>query len=125
MSKCSRWSVSKGRPAHAQIIKCAHIFPESTNSSISGNKEGSDNHQYATSVWVVTDRFGYNHLPSELNGANIHRLKNVLTLQFGMHELFDGPGSKAQLCLTPMISAGRTTSQSHQVPRPSCLRRLY
>lgn len=35
------------------------------------------------------DRFGYKHIPSELNGAKIHRLQNILTLQTDMHTMFD------------------------------------
>jgi len=68
---------------------CAHIFAESTNQNISGDNEGSNKHHYAASMWAVMDRFGYRQIPFELNGNNIHRLENVLTLDIGIHSLFD------------------------------------
>ncbi|KAF9220142.1 hypothetical protein BS17DRAFT_739680 [Gyrodon lividus] len=78
---------ARARPAVE--THCAHIFAESTNENISGNREGSDKHQYAASMWAVMDRFGYKHLPSDLNGANIHRLENILTLESNIHNSFD------------------------------------
>ena len=40
-------------------------------------------------MWAVMDRFGYKRIPSDLNGNNVHRLENVLTLDVGVHCLFD------------------------------------
>jgi hypothetical protein len=43
----------------------------------------------AASMWAVMQRFGYTELPDELNGSNIHRLENVMTIEPGFHSLFD------------------------------------
>ncbi|KAF5378312.1 hypothetical protein D9615_008803 [Tricholomella constricta] len=65
---------------------CAHIFAES---DMPDANEGSNKHHYAASLWAVMDRFGYQRIPSDLNGNNIHRLENVLTLDVGVRCLFD------------------------------------
>jgi len=64
----------------------AHILCESTNSSI---EPGSYKRDYAASMWAVMSRFGHESLPDELNGSKIHRLENVMTLDNGVHTLFD------------------------------------
>lgn len=40
-------------------------------------------------MWAVMDRFGYRQIPFDLNGNKIHCLENVLTLDIGVHALFD------------------------------------
>lgn len=45
--------------------------------------------QYAANVWAVLKRFGYESLPEHLNGSNIHRMENVLTLGIDIHQDFD------------------------------------
>ncbi|KAF9230563.1 hypothetical protein BU15DRAFT_91086 [Melanogaster broomeanus] len=71
----------------AEKTYCAHIFPKSTNMNISG--DGNSKHDYGASMWAVMTRFGYKYLPQELNGNNIHRLQNILTLNDTMHEQFN------------------------------------
>jgi len=66
--------------------QCAHIFAESTNSSI---EPGSAKRNYAAGMWAVMSRFGHEELPAELNGSNIHRLENVMTLVLPFHVDFD------------------------------------
>ena len=44
---------------------------------------------YASSVWAVLERFGYEKAFGELNGSGIHRLENILTLDLHVHRLFD------------------------------------
>jgi len=44
---------------------------------------------YATSVSTVMDCFAGVKVTDELNGPNIHRLENVITLDVGVHGLFD------------------------------------
>ncbi|RDB27559.1 hypothetical protein Hypma_003853 [Hypsizygus marmoreus] len=77
--------------AETAETNCAHIFPESTNLNLSTDKDCELNrkHVYATSVWAVLDRFGYENLRFDLNGNNIHRLENVLTLSTNVHGKFD------------------------------------
>lgn len=85
--------------------QCAHIFAESTNSSI---EPGSAKvwplftfpswllitgihlqRNYAAGMWTVMSRFGHEELPDELNGPNVHRLENVMTLVLPLHVDFD------------------------------------
>ena len=35
------------------------------------------------------NRFGHEELPDELNGSNVHRLENVMTMVLGFHTFFD------------------------------------
>ncbi|KXN83403.1 hypothetical protein AN958_01476 [Leucoagaricus sp. SymC.cos] len=72
--------------AMRESTQCAHIFSESTNSSI---KPGSAKREYAATMWAVMHRFGYEELPDELNGSKVHRLENVMTLVPGFHMDFD------------------------------------
>lgn len=46
------------------------------------------------------DRFGYRQIPFDLNGNNIHCLENVLTLDIGIHSLFD----ELKLWFEPTVS---------------------
>ncbi|KAI6033299.1 hypothetical protein EDC04DRAFT_2897936 [Pisolithus marmoratus] len=64
---------------------CAHIFPESISANITS---GSDLEMCAASVWAVLDCFGHHSLREELNGTNIHRLENVMTLDPTVHNDF-------------------------------------
>jgi hypothetical protein len=61
---------------------CAHILYESTKSSI---QPGSDKvcalaAQISILIVYSIQRFGYGTLPDELNGFNVHRLENVMTM---------------------------------------------
>ena len=51
-------------------------------------------------MWAVMDRFGYRQIPFDLNGNNIHCLENVLTLDIGIHSLFD----ELKLWFEPTVS---------------------
>jgi hypothetical protein len=95
-----------------RVTQCTHIFASSTSQDISGaNVDGpkvkhfiipglSPNqltryalqHNYAASAWAVMMRMGAVLVPDELNGADIHRLENVLTMEEGLHSLFDKLG---------------------------------
>jgi len=66
--------------------ECAHIFAESTNSSI---ELGSAKREYAATMWAVMNRFGHEELPDELNGSKVHRLENVITMVSEFHTFFD------------------------------------
>ncbi|KAI5995279.1 hypothetical protein F5J12DRAFT_896501 [Pisolithus orientalis] len=69
-----------------RITHCAHIFPE----LITANSTSGSNMDHCTaSVWAVLDCLGYQHLREELNGSNIHRLENVMTMDLTTHLLFD------------------------------------
>ncbi|KAF9550037.1 hypothetical protein CPC08DRAFT_699393 [Agrocybe pediades] len=74
-------------PTPPTYTECAHIFSESINRDISQTSE--EGNGAATSIWTILERFGYTNLRGELNGAKIHRLENVLTLQYDIHYSFD------------------------------------
>ena len=38
----------------------------------------------------MLDRFGYGNIQKELEGPAIHSLGNIVTLQTGLHNLFEG-----------------------------------
>jgi len=63
---------------------CTHIFPESTNIEPSTNRP-----YHAATIWAVIGWFGYEKLHAELDGAKIHRLENMMTMQHGIHDLFE------------------------------------
>jgi len=68
---------------------CAHIFAPSTSQGISGDKENVPKHNYAASAWAVMMRMGGVLVPDELNGLDVHRLENVMTMENNLHALFD------------------------------------
>ncbi|KAI5988537.1 hypothetical protein EDD15DRAFT_2579972 [Pisolithus albus] len=71
--------------APVAITECAHIFPESINSGVT---HGSKKEDYAATVWGVLERFGHGNLRQHLNGADIHRLDNVMTLEKDVYHDF-------------------------------------
>jgi hypothetical protein len=46
-------------------------------------------HEYAASAWAVMCRMGGILVVDELNGNGSHRLENVMTMEMGLHGLFD------------------------------------
>jgi hypothetical protein len=56
-------------------------------------------HEYAASVWAIIQRYGEVLVPDELNGSDIHRLENVMTMDSNKHDLFD----KLQLWLEATV----------------------
>ncbi|KAH7908369.1 hypothetical protein BJ138DRAFT_1128520 [Hygrophoropsis aurantiaca] len=66
--------------------QAAHIFPQSTNRGISGG----DKHMYAAGVWAVLEHFCRSSMLDRLDGDNIHRLENIITMPQHLHTLFDG-----------------------------------
>ncbi|KAF4609636.1 hypothetical protein D9613_012069 [Agrocybe pediades] len=66
--------------------ECVHIFPASIKQVI---LPGSDENIQASMLWRVLQGFGYTTLPDELEGTKIHRLENVMTLQYDLYCFFD------------------------------------
>ncbi|KAL0959469.1 hypothetical protein HGRIS_011179 [Hohenbuehelia grisea] len=73
--------------SHSAIgtVQCAHIFSRSTNTNLGDDVKRA----YAGAAWTVLARFGYTDFLEELNGTNIHRLSNLLTLDTNVHGWFD------------------------------------
>ena len=89
---------------------CAHILTPSTSQDISGDKAHGPKvnhfssqpvhhsfmsalqHEYAASAWAVMCRMGNILVFDELNGNDGHRLENVMTMEMGIHGLFDELG---------------------------------
>nr|VWO99686.1 Lactoylglutathione lyase (EC (Glyoxalase I) [Ganoderma boninense] len=73
---------------------CCHIFPESL-SNIAFGGTGAEERQVA-SVWTILERFGYTDVCAQLEpragateGADFHRMENILTLDMVIHHWFD------------------------------------
>ncbi|KAG8938888.1 hypothetical protein FRC04_007344 [Tulasnella sp. 424] len=78
-------------PETAQFTQLAHIFPDSLNqdlvwpAGLPGRKAN-----YSATAWAVVQRFGQvNVITESLNGPNIHRVENALTMCQIVRELFD------------------------------------
>ncbi|KAI6033301.1 hypothetical protein EDC04DRAFT_3115023 [Pisolithus marmoratus] len=76
----------KHERARVLVTHCAHILPESTNANVARSPNKA---KHAASVWAVLDRFGYSSLREDLDGPNIHRLENVITMDPTLHFFFD------------------------------------
>ncbi|RDB20369.1 hypothetical protein Hypma_012576 [Hypsizygus marmoreus] len=73
----------------AVYTECAHIVPASTYFNVNTANSNTDPNKkdYAASVLAVLKCFGYD--VDKLNGANVHSLFNVMTLEKNTHDLFD------------------------------------
>jgi hypothetical protein len=96
--------------------------------------------EYAASAWAVMCRMGNILVFDELNGNDVHRLENVMTMEMGIHGLFDElglwleatvghhlamariyliPGYNIRTCPTNIRYAQPIPSFSLVFPRPS------
>ncbi|KAF8575890.1 hypothetical protein K439DRAFT_1368763 [Ramaria rubella] len=78
----------RAKQLEVRTTQCAHIFAPSTSQG-SGDNQDRPKHHYAASAWAVMERMGGVFLPDELNGAAVHRLENILTLEVSIHDMFD------------------------------------
>jgi len=92
------------------VTRCAHIFSESTNANIASSDEKEE--YYVSDGWNIIECFGLT-LPEELNGVNVHRLENVMTMSYDMHQMFDrlylwfkatDTPNKYELCVPPSLA---------------------
>ena len=81
-----------------------HTFAESINANIDVENKVSNRSIYASSysllifsqkayaagIWAVMDQLGHSSFRDELDGAKIHKLSNILTLDVSLHTNFDG-----------------------------------
>ncbi|KAG8932747.1 hypothetical protein FRC03_007550 [Tulasnella sp. 419] len=70
------------------VTRATQILPEAINAGFSGEKEGVKD-EYSPSIWAALERFGQAFLPRELEGADIHRLENIITMDMNKQVLFD------------------------------------
>jgi len=89
----------------AVFTEAAHIIAESTNYGI--NESERKAHQSAA-VWTVLSMFSSKaeELHGELNGDQIHRLENIITLDPIIHTEFDNLSiwfTPVDVCLTPLL----------------------
>ncbi|KIO21020.1 hypothetical protein M407DRAFT_219453 [Tulasnella calospora MUT 4182] len=78
-------------PTAPRFTQAAHIFPDSLNQDLAwpDGLPGKKAENSAT-AWAVVERFGrVNVITESLNGPDIHRVENVLTMCSSAHELFD------------------------------------
>ncbi|KDR73312.1 hypothetical protein GALMADRAFT_270137 [Galerina marginata CBS 339.88] len=73
-----RDKLNADRSLETDGTQCAHIFAEFTNQDIELGPH---------KVFII--RFGYTQLPDDLNGSNVHRLENVMTVAPGFQLAFD------------------------------------
>ncbi|KZT08966.1 uncharacterized protein LAESUDRAFT_757151 [Laetiporus sulphureus 93-53] len=66
--------------------ECTHIVPESTFFDVS-RPSSPEKNDYSASVLAVLKHFGYD--VEKLNGAKVHSLANVMTMQHDVREWFD------------------------------------
>jgi hypothetical protein len=93
-------------PTNPQLspTNASHIFAESINANIDVENKVSNRSIYASSysllifsqkayaagIWAVMDQLGHSSFRDELDGAKIHKLSNILTLDVSLHTNFDG-----------------------------------
>ncbi|KAF4609789.1 hypothetical protein D9613_012070 [Agrocybe pediades] len=70
------------------FTECAHILPDPSMNAQNPPDSASDKRTQGSMLWVVLQRFGYTTLPNELEGENIHRLENIMTLRHDEHTVF-------------------------------------
>ncbi|KAI9065041.1 hypothetical protein FKP32DRAFT_1675063 [Trametes sanguinea] len=77
------------------VTRCSYIFPEALgNMEIAGATAKPLQEHEAATVWTILQRFGYGDIRAELGsaasqGASLHRLENILTLDTRIHRMFD------------------------------------
>ncbi|KAI6117895.1 hypothetical protein EV401DRAFT_2072190 [Pisolithus croceorrhizus] len=98
--------------ASTTVTDCAYIFPMSP---------GSDEETYAASVWAVLDCFGYHSLRQELDGANIHRLENVMTMDPTVHYLFETLKIWFMATAVPHKYETEAANPLYLIHRPKCV----
>ncbi|KAF8575615.1 hypothetical protein K439DRAFT_1369508 [Ramaria rubella] len=81
--------MARAKKLKIRPTQCAHIFASYTSQNISGENQDGPKLNYAASAWAAMERIGSVLLPDELNDAAVHRLENILTLEGGVHEMFD------------------------------------
>ncbi|EIW55637.1 uncharacterized protein TRAVEDRAFT_129055 [Trametes versicolor FP-101664 SS1] len=92
---------------------CTHIFAKSTNEDLSDSAQAA----YAASLHAILHRFGGVDSTEELNGANVHRLENILTLSLDTHTSFD----RLQLWLAKIPGMVPSTRVDFTTPDPVTL----
>jgi len=92
-------------PTNPQLspTDASHIFPESINTNIDVENKVTNGSiyasyypllifsqkAYAAVIWTLMDQLGHSSFGDELDGAQIHKLSNILTLDVSLHTNFD------------------------------------
>ncbi|KAK1225519.1 hypothetical protein PQX77_011538 [Marasmius sp. AFHP31] len=92
--------------------KCAHIVSESTYFNISYTSAKKD---YSASVLAALKRFGYD--VNNLNGAKVHSLYNVMTMEQNVHDWFDNLNLWFEKI--PNVNRYRVKTASGRIPNPN------
>ncbi|KZP12564.1 hypothetical protein FIBSPDRAFT_921823 [Athelia psychrophila] len=72
-----------------RLTNACHIFPPFTNVDIEPEEEGHPTTHYAGTVWGIVNHFGGVWIENELNGNQLHRLSNVMTMTTDLRTWFD------------------------------------
>ena len=76
---------------------------------------------YSASMLAVLKRFGYDM--NRFNGANVHSLTNVISMEFNVHDAFDRLMLYFEAMASFNIAANFLSHDTHRVPFHS-LRRI-
>ncbi|TBU52839.1 hypothetical protein BD310DRAFT_831335 [Dichomitus squalens] len=91
LSSCENGLIAYSPGEFLCCAQCAYIFPDSLGNIRAGGR-GDKEHQVAT-AWMLLKRFGYkdvyNELTADTSKTNLHRLENIMTLEYSIHDLFD------------------------------------
>ncbi|KAI9567970.1 hypothetical protein HD554DRAFT_2172717 [Boletus coccyginus] len=73
------------------VVQASHIIPEATNKNIGEERRKARDARVFQSggAWAVLSMFTYISIIKDLAGNRIHRLENILSLNFYCHQLFD------------------------------------
>ncbi|PPQ93669.1 hypothetical protein CVT25_012728 [Psilocybe cyanescens] len=85
-SACVNANLVVPKPGDKETVtEVSYIFDRSTNENLGNEKKSA----YAASAQAVLSQFGQIRFIEELNGENLHRLENILTLDAVLHQQFD------------------------------------
>ncbi|KAL4251999.1 hypothetical protein ABKN59_005834 [Abortiporus biennis] len=84
------WMRTSGK-SYISPTQCCHIIPQSVNNfesaKVMDKMTGTDSN--SSTFWTIVQNFGYVDLRSQLKGAKIHDLSNIITLHRILHDKFD------------------------------------
>jgi hypothetical protein len=110
------------------LTQCAHIIPEALNFDLDKQTKVrrifliklnliSALYQpgHVANVWTVLNYFGIRNVHIDLLGKDIHRLENVMTLDYIIHVCFDS----LSFWLEPTVSTNSSTVERSAIETPS------
>ncbi|KAF8883806.1 hypothetical protein BD779DRAFT_1394074, partial [Infundibulicybe gibba] len=91
--------------AMIEVTDCCHILSESADLNLAAHDKGS-----------VLKSFGYTRIFNDLEGSNVHSLKNVITMSTYMHDMFDTLALWFEATNVPRFVKFESTSPELELP---------